>query len=104
MGLSQKYTQKLYSSRQIAKPVRENIPFMWLSAQQTTDFRTINRFRSKRMKEIIDEVFSSVLQLLIEEGYVKLEHYFLDGTKIEANANRYTFVWKKATEKHQAKL
>jgi hypothetical protein len=56
------------------------------------------------MKDIIDEVFCAVLQLLIEEGYVKLEHYFLDGTKIEANANRYTFVWKKATDKQQEKL
>jgi transposase len=98
------YTQRLYSSRQIAKAVRESIPFMWLSARQTPDFRTINRFRSERMTEVIDEVFSAVLQLLIEEGFVKLEHYFLDGTKIEANANRYTFVWKKSTDKHQEKL
>ncbi len=45
-----------------------------------------------------------VLQLLIEEGYVTMEHYFLDGTKIEANANRYTFVWKKSTDKYQDKL
>ncbi|WP_281759284.1 transposase, partial [Alicyclobacillus hesperidum] len=41
------YTQKIYSSRQIAKALRENIPFMWLAARQTPDFRTINRFRSQ---------------------------------------------------------
>ncbi|MBA4496590.1 IS1182 family transposase [Paenactinomyces guangxiensis] len=98
------YTQKIYSSRLIAKAVRENIPFMWLSARQTPDFRTINRFRSERMKQTIDEVFSSILQLLIEEGYIKLENYFLDGTKIEANANRYTYVWKKNVDRHQKNL
>ena len=86
------YTQKLYSSRQIAKALRENIHFMWLSGNNTPDFRTINRFRSSIMKEIIDEIFKNVLELLIEEDLVKLENYFLDGTKIEANANRYTYV------------
>lgn len=56
------------------------------------------------MKELVHEVFGAVLQLLLEEGYIKLDHYFLDGTKIEANANRYSFVWKKSTDKHQEKL
>lgn len=42
-------------------------------------------------------MFAEVLEQLIEGGYVKLEHYFVDGTKIEANANRYSFVWKKST-------
>ena len=98
------YTQKTYSSRQIAKALRENINFMWLSGNNKPDFRTLNRFRSSTMKGIIDEIFSSVLELLIEEGHVKLENYFLDGTKIEANANKYSFVWKKSTDKNQAKL
>lgn len=98
------YTQKIYSSRQIAKALRENIPFMWLGARQTPDFRTINRFRSERMKEIIDEVFTSVLQMLIDEGFISLENYFLDGTKIEANANRYTYMWKKSTDRYQQQL
>ncbi|GMA64366.1 hypothetical protein GCM10025859_48060 [Alicyclobacillus fastidiosus] len=98
------YTQRIYSSRQIAKALRENIHFMWLSARQTPDFRTINRFRSERMKDIVEQVFAAVLELLIDEGYVKFEHYFLDGTKIEANANRYTFVWKKSTDRFQSRL
>ena len=98
------YTQKIYSSRQIAKAVRECVPFMWISARQTPDFRTINRFRSERMKEVLETVFTAVLELLVEENYLKLEHYFLDGTKIEANANRYTFVWKKAVAKHHSTL
>ena len=98
------YTQKLYSSRQIAKALRENIHFMWLSGNNTPDFRTINRFRSSVMKELIDEVFKNVLELFVEEGLIKFENYFLDGTKIEANANRYSYVWKKNLERHKAKL
>lgn len=98
------YTQRIYSSRQIAKAMRENVPFMWVAARQTPDFRTINRFRSERMKNVLEKVFAAVLELLVAEGYVKLEHYFVDGTKIEANANRYTFVWGKAVVKHKAKL
>lgn len=86
------YTQRIYSSRQIAKAVRENIMFMWIAGRQRPDFRTINRFRSERMKVYWRLCLPAVLQFLAEENYVQLEHYFVDGTKIEANANRYTFV------------
>jgi transposase len=98
------YTQRIYSSRQIAKAVRETVPFMWIAGRQTPDFRTINRFRSERMKDVLQMVFTAVLELLVTEGYVKLENYFVDGTKIEANANRYSFVWGKAVVKHKARL
>ena len=90
------YTQQLYSSRKIAKALRENIYFMWLSGNQQPDFRTINRFRSEVVKAVIEEILTSVLELLLEEGYVKLENYFPDGTKIEANANKYSWVWPRA--------
>jgi transposase len=98
------YTQRIYSSRQIAKSVRENIPFMWLAGRQRPNFRTLNRFRSQRMSNVLERVFTAVLQFLADEKYVSLEYYFVDGTKIEANANRYTFVWGKAVSKHKAKL
>ncbi|MED4904530.1 transposase, partial [Parageobacillus thermoglucosidasius] len=98
------YANRIYSSRQIAKQLKENIYFMWLSGHQTPDFRTINRFRSERMKDIIYETFFSIVDLLRQEGLVKLEDYFLDGTKIEASANKYTFVWRKSTEKYDQKL
>lgn len=98
------YTQRIYSSRQIAKAVRENVMFMWITGRQRPDFRTINRFLSERMKSVLETVFTAVLQFLVEAGYVRLDHYFVDGTKIEANANRYTFVWGKAVVKQQAKL
>jgi transposase len=98
------YSNRMYSSRQIAKQLKENIIFMWLSGEQQPDFRTINRFRTDRMKEIIYETFFSIVDLLKSEGLIKLEDYFLDGTKIEANANKYTFVWRKSTENYDQKL
>jgi transposase len=98
------YTQRVNSSRQIAKGLRENVNFMWISGNNRPDFRTINRFRGSVMKEGIEVVFSEVLEYLIEEGYVKLENYFLDGTKIEANANKYKWVWAKSTVKYKQRL
>jgi hypothetical protein len=56
------------------------------------------------MKDVLERIFTDVLQLLADAKYVKLDHYFVDGTKIEANANRYTFVWGKAVVKQKAKL
>jgi transposase len=98
------YTQKWYSCRQIARSLRENLPMMWLAARQEPDFRTINRFRSERMQDIITPLFTRLVELLLDEQYISMDTYFLDGTKIEANANRYTFVWRKSVEKHEARL
>jgi transposase len=98
------YTQQTYSSRKIAKALRENIHFMWISGNSRPDFRTINRFRGEVLGKVIAEIFTSVLELLIEEGYVKLEHYFLDGTKIEANAGKYTYVWAKSMKRNKDQL
>nr|WP_264177775.1 transposase [Paenibacillus massiliensis] len=61
------YTQRMYSSRQIAKSIRENILFMWLAGRQRPDFRTLNRFRSQRMKSVLESVFTAVLQFLADE-------------------------------------
>ncbi len=98
------YCEKIYSSRRIAKALRENIHFMWISGENTPDFRTINAFRSSRMRPVIDEVFTAVLEYLVEGGYVKLENYFLDGTKIEANANKHKVVWEKRNENYQKRV
>lgn len=56
------------------------------------------------MKNIIEDVFYEVIKLLIEKKYIKLQNYFLDGTKIEANANKYTFVWNKTIDNYDRKL
>lgn len=91
------YATKIYSSRQIAKATRENINFLWLTGCTQLDFMTINRFRSERLKGIIEKIFTEIVALLLEEKYIKFKNYFLDGTKIEANANKYSWVWGKST-------
>jgi len=98
------YTQRVYSSRQIAKAVRENVNYLWLSGGNQPDFRTINAFRGEKMKGAIEEVFRLVLEVLLEGGYVKLENYFVDGTKIEADANRHKVVWAKSRAKYEGRL
>jgi hypothetical protein len=74
---------------------------MWLAGMQRPDFRTINNFRSSRLKDVIDQVFTSMIEFCLESNYVRLEHYFVDGTKIEANANRYSYVWAKNTKRYK---
>jgi transposase len=98
------YAEKIYSSRRIAKALRENLYFMWISGENQPDFRTINDFRGSRMKAVIAEVFSEVLEYLVAGGHVQLEHYFLDGTKIEADANQHKVVWAKRRENYQKRV
>ena len=98
------YTQRTFSSRQIAKELRENINYMWLSGMNRPDYRTINRFRGKVMKAVVEEVFYGIVDQLLKNGMVDMKSYFVDGTKIEATANRYSFVWKKSSQKHKSNL
>lgn len=98
------YLNNIVSSRQIAKAVRENIYMRWIAGCQQPDFRTINSFRKDKLAPIIEEVFVEVVKYLKQEGHVELQTVYLDGTKIESRANRYTFVWKKAIEKYDEKL
>jgi transposase len=98
------YTDKIYSSRRIEKAARENILYMWLCGGNTPDFKTINSFRSERMKDVIENVFGEVVDFLLREGFIKFENYFLDGTKIEANASQYSWVWGKSTRRYKTKL
>ena len=94
------YLNKIYTCRKIAKVLSENIHFMWLSAMTYPDFHTINNFRI-RLKDYIDNIFASLLEILSEEGYINLKDYFIDGTKIEANANKHSHVWKKNTLRYK---
>ena len=97
------YAQKIWSSRQIAKAARENIHFMWLARGNEPDFRTLNRFRGQ-LKEVVSDTFRELVLYLGSKGKLKLENYFLDGTKMEANASKYSFVWRKSVEKNRDKL
>ena len=98
------YIRKRYSSRLIAEAVESDIKFIWLAGGNKPTRNVINSFRKDKMKIIMEDVFVELLVVLEKKGYINTEEYFVDGTKIEANANKYTFVWKKAVEKYRAKL
>lgn len=98
------YLQNIYSSRRIEDALNENIHFMWLSGMNAPDHNTINRFRSDRLRDHIKVIFSSIVQLLAKEGLLDISEAYLDGTKIEADANKYTFVWKKAIKKSKERI
>ncbi len=98
------YMNNVYSCRKIEKSLNENIHYMWLSGGQYPSFNTINRFRSEHLKDYINYLFSQVVLMIAGLGYVSLDVSYIDGTKIESVANKYTFVWRKTTEKNKAKL
>ena len=98
------YLSNVYSSRRIEELLKRDIYFMWLSGMKRPDFRTINYYRGKRLKNGFDSVFTQVVELLHEESFVLLKVQYIDGTKIESVANKYTFVWRGSVEKYDAKL
>jgi transposase len=95
------YCMKVYTGRRLAKALREDVNFMWLAAYNRPDFRTINLFRSGLLKDTIEDIFKSMLVFLMDEGYIKFENYFCDGSTFGANANRHKMVWKKNAERYK---
>lgn len=99
------YTQSLFSGRKIEAALVDSIRLRWLSQNQRPSYRTINRFRSdERVKPLLEACFVQFRMKLIQEAVIDEEAIFIDGTKIEANANKFSFVWKKAVEKNEEKL
>jgi transposase len=98
------YMSNIYSSRKLEAACKESIYFMFLSSMSFPDHNTINRFRGVRLKDTFRTIFEQVVGLLAQEGYLSIEEVFTDGTKIEANANKYTFVWKKAIATNKEKM
>lgn len=98
------YINNTYSSRKIEEALGANIYFMWLSGMKKPDHNTINRFRGQRLQKTLQPVFTQVVLLLCEEGLLSIKDLYTDGTKIEANANRYTFVWGNAIKTNKEKM
>lgn len=98
------YASGIYSSRKIAAATRENVNLMWLTGMRPLDHCTVNRFRTDRVRPVFEDVFCEVISVLADAGHVSLDTYFLDGTKIEANAGRHTHVWRKSAERYRAAL
>ena len=98
------YINNIYSSRKIEEALQQNIHFMWLSGMSMPDHNTINRFRGEKLKAPLQKIFTQVVQLLAAEGLLSLKEIYTDGTKLEANANRYTFVWGNAIKTNKEKM
>ena len=97
------YMNNIYSCRKIEKLLRRDIHYIWLAGYEKPDFITINRFRN-RVKNEINEVFTQTVLLLSSKGFISLNVEYIDGTKIESKANKYTFVWRKNVERNRERL
>lgn len=98
------YINNIYSSRKIEEAVTQNINFIWLAGMSRPDHNTIRRFRADRLQKKLQFIFTQVVLLLCEEGLLSIKDLYTDGTKIEANANRYTFVWGNAIKYNREKI
>lgn len=98
------YLSNVYSSRKMEAALKENIHFMWLSGMNKPDHNTLARFRSERLKDVLRQIFGQIVELLVEEGLVSIKNIYIDGTKIEANANKYSFVWGRAIKTNKERI
>lgn len=99
------YMRRLYSSRQIEEACKTDIRFMWiLGHEPAPDHSTIARFQNEKLVPVIEDLFYQLIERLVDMNEVSYTNVFVDGTKIEANANKYSFVWAKAVEKNLKKL
>lgn len=99
------YMNGIYSSRKLEEACRRDVNFMYLLGRAPApDHATIARFRSQRLTDVVEDLFSQLVNMLAEAGELSLCSVFIDGTKLEANANRYSFVWKKSTQKNESKM
>jgi len=98
------YITNTYSSRKIEEAIKSDVRFIWLCGNCEPDHNTINRFRGDKVSEVLKDIFKQIVLLLAEEGLVSLKDAYVDGTKIEANANRYTFVWGNAIKTSKERM
>ncbi len=99
------YMNHYYASRKIASACKRDINFMYLLESASAPvYSTIARFRSLHFAPVAEELLTQMTDFLADNGELSLENLFIDGTKIEAAANKYTFVWKKSVTKNQKKL
>jgi transposase len=95
----------MYSSRRLEEACCNDIRYMWLlGGRRAPDHSTLSRYRQKVLPKLLDSVFPELMAYLSGIGETDYETVYIDGTKLEANANRYSFVWRKSVEKHFAKL
>ena len=85
------------SLRNIEKLCKTDIRFIWLlDGTEAPTHMTVSNFINDYLVDDIQNVFNDINKVIFEAENVDLNHVYIDGTKIEANANKYTWVWKKA--------
>jgi transposase len=99
------YARQVFSGRKIVQMNDEVIPMKWLSQDTYVSYKTINNFRSsKHANNLIKTAFIYFTLLMRENGMIEDDALFIDGTKLEADANLYSFTWKKAVTKYEEAL
>ena len=99
------YLCGIYSSRKLEEACRYRVDFMWLLGdEKAPDHSTLARFRTGRCREALEGLFYQLVKRLEAMGETDHRTVFVDGTKLESRAGRYTFVWRKSVEKHLAKV
>ncbi|OEK89554.1 transporter [Staphylococcus shinii] len=99
------YTQSVFSGRKIEKLLNDSIRMMWPSQNQTPSYKTINRFRvNPKVDALLESLFIQFHSQCLKQNLIDDKTIFIDGTKLEANANRYTFVWKKSIQNYESKM
>lgn len=89
------------STREIEKLCNTDIRFMWLlQGEKAPSHMTIDNFMRNCLTDSIDEIFNEINAYIFEKEKVDLEHIYIEGTKITANANKYSWVWKKSSVKN----
>jgi len=99
------YARQVFSGRKIVQMNEEVIPMKWLSQDTYVSYKTINNFRSsKHANNLIKTAFIYFTLLMRENGMIEDDALFIDGTKLEADANLYSFTWKRAIDKYETAL
>ena len=92
------------STREIEKLCKTDIRFMWLlQEEKAPSHMTIDNFMNNCLADNIENIFNEINRYIFEVENVDLEHIYIDGTKLEANANKYSWVWKKSSLKNRQK-
>ena len=97
-------SQGYISLRELEDNCKVNIRFMYLMDNERPSYRTFGYFINEILESSIEDIFNDINKAIFEQEHVDLNHIYIDGSKFEANANKYSWVWKKATEKSRYRL
>lgn len=96
--------ENITTLRGMEKAAKNDIRIMWLTDELKPSHQTINQFMNERLKGSIEDIFHEINRYIIKKEQIDVQKIYIDWTKIEANVNKYTFVWKGSIEKFREKL